>query len=126
MKIIRLILCLLLALFFFAAGITHFTHDDNFAAIVPPLLPFKYLIVWITGVMEIIFAAGLLWPKFRQKTGIWLSLYLLAVLPANIYMALAGISFDGTQLSHTALWIRVAMQFPLIALILWVSRPPKI
>jgi len=116
-KTVKLGLCILLAVFFFAAGVMHFVHDDSFAAIVPPLLPFKYLIVWITGVMELIFAAGLLWPKYRQKTGMWLSLYLLAVLPANIYMAMAGLSFGDIETSRAALWLRVAMQFPLIAFV---------
>ena len=125
MTLIRLIICLLLAVFFFSAGMAHFTHDDSFAAIVPPLLPFKYQIVWVTGVMEIIFAAGLLWPKYRHKTGIWLSLYLLAVLPANIYMAMAEIGFGDVQAGPAALWSRVLLQFPLIALILWASRRAK-
>jgi len=49
-------LCWFFALFFFAAGIMHFVQDDAFAAIVPPLLPFPKLIVWITGVMELILA----------------------------------------------------------------------
>ncbi|MEP1229178.1 MAG: hypothetical protein ABJG88_00735 [Litorimonas sp.] len=125
MTFVRVTFCVLLAVFFFVAGITHFTQDDSFAAIVPPLLPFKYEIVWITGGLELIFALGLLWPKYRQKTGFWLSLYLLAVLPANIYMAMAGIGFGDIEASSAALWLRVAMQFPLIALVLWASRPGK-
>ena len=31
--------------------------------------------VWMTGLMELVFAIGLLWPKYQQKTGLWLSLY---------------------------------------------------
>jgi len=114
-------LCVFLALFFLTAGILHFIHDDKFAAIVPPLLPFKYEIVWLTGVMEFVFAVGLLWPRYRALTGWLLSLYLLAVLPANIYMAMAGIGFGDLVTSRTALWVRVALQFPLILLILWAS-----
>jgi len=125
MQIFKLIICGFLALFFIAAGIMHFVNDDSFAAIVPPILPFKYPIVWATGVMELVFALGLLLPKYRQKTGVWLSVYLLAVLPANIYMAIAGISFGDITSTKPQLWGRVAMQFPLIALILWASRDAK-
>ena len=89
---IKTILCYLLALFFFVAGITHFTQDDAFAAIVPPMLPFPFMIVWITGIMEFIFAAGLVLKKFRKLSGFWLAPYLLAVLPANIYMAMYNLS----------------------------------
>lgn len=114
----KTIICWLLAAFFLLAGITHFTQTDSFAAIVPPALPFKHLIVQITGAMELVFAVGLLMPKWRRITGWALSAFLLAVLPANIYMALAGIPF-GELSSPTALWVRVFLQFPLIALVLW-------
>ncbi len=121
MKFIKLGLCILFALFFFLAGISHFTQLEEFAKIVPPLLPFPKLIVQVTGVMEIVFAAGLLWPKTKYYTGILLALFLLAVLPANIYMALADIPFNGTDLTTFQLWLRVFLQFPLIALILWAT-----
>ena len=116
---------LFFALFFFVAGISHFTADDKFAAIVPPLLPFPYVIVWVTGVMEICFAVMLLCPHFRPRVGVLLGLFLLAVLPANIYMAVAEIPFGETEASPAALWIRVALQFPLIAVIYWCTRAEK-
>lgn len=115
----KTIICWLLALFFLFAGIAHFTETDNFAAIVPPALPFKYLIVQVTGAMELVFVVGLIVRKWRRVTGWALSAYLLAVLPANIYMAIAGIPLGDMASSPAALWFRVFLQFPLIALILW-------
>lgn len=112
------LICWALALFFFAAGIIHFTATEAFAAIVPPPLPLKREIVWLTGAMEIVFAVGLLIPKARPLTGWLLSAFLLAVLPANIYMALANIPMGSLE-GPLALWARVALQFPLIALVLW-------
>jgi len=47
------------------------------------------------------------------------------VLPANIYMALAGIPFGETAASPAMLWGRVALQFPLIAIIFWATRVPR-
>lgn len=114
-------LCWFFAVFFFVAGIMHFVQDDAFTAIVPPMLPFPKLIVWITGVMELILAVGLVLPKYRKASGFWLMPYLLAVLPANIYMAMYNIPLGEATASPTALWGRVALQFPLIALILWAS-----
>jgi uncharacterized membrane protein len=119
-RMFKTILCWLLALFFLFAGISHFTEIDNFAAIVPPALPFKHLIVQVTGLMELTFVVGLIVPKWRRMTGWVLSVYLLAVLPANIYMAIAGIPLGDMAASPAALWFRVFLQFPLIALILWV------
>ncbi len=117
--------CWLIAAFFIFAGIMHFVQDDMFAAIVPPLLPFPKLIVWVTGVMEIILAIMIVIPKYRQRAGTLFAPYLLAVLPANIYMAMAGIPLGETAASPTALWVRVALQFPLIVLIWWASRTPE-
>ena len=118
---IKIGLCWFFALFFFFAGILHFVEVDSFAAIVPPLLPFPKVIVWVTGMMEIGFAVGLLLPKYQKLSGFWLAPFLLAVLPANIYMAMYNIPMGETTASPTVLWVRVALQFPLIVLILWAS-----
>jgi uncharacterized membrane protein len=115
---------ILLAVFFLIAGILHFRLDDAFARIVPPTLPFPVAIVWITGAMELAFAAALIAKWRLPLTGLLLSAYLLAVLPANIYMALAQIPLGDTALSPAALWIRVALQFPLIALVVWCTGAP--
>jgi len=124
-RYIKLGLCLFFALFFVAAGISHFTAVEKFAAIVPPFLPFPKLIVWVTGVMEIGMGVMLLCPHFRARVGVVLGLFLLAVLPANIYMAIAEIPFGDTVAGPAALWTRVALQFPLIAVIYWATRPVK-
>ncbi|WP_416876820.1 hypothetical protein [Litorimonas sp.] len=119
---IKSVFCWVLALFFLAAGILlHFMATDEVAQIVPPFLPFPKLIVIVTGVLEILFAIGLIWPKWRRLTGIVLSVYLLAVLPANIYMALENMPLGERDLTGFQLWFRVALQFPLIALVLWAS-----
>lgn len=113
-----------LGLFFLVAGVLHFLQDDAFAAIVPPALPYPVAIVWLTGAMELGFAAALFWRQWLPVTGLLLGLYLLAVLPANIYMAMAGIPLGETVMSPAALWIRVALQFPLILLVLWCTGAP--
>lgn len=122
---IKLAFVYFFAFFFVAAGILHFVKVDAFAAIVPPLLPFPKLIVWVTGLMEIGMGVMLLCPHFRPRVGVLLGLFLLAVLPANIYMAMAGIPFGDSAASPAALWGRVAFQFPLITVIFWCTRAPK-
>ncbi len=113
-----------LAAFFAAAGVLHFAATAAFARIVPPPLPGE-LLVRLTGVLELLFAAGLLAERTRRATGTLLALYCLAVVPANIYMALEEIPVAGVTLPAWLLWLRVALQLPLIALILWASRPPR-
>ena len=121
MERIKIALCWIFAIFFFAAGILHFVQDDSFAAIVPPLLPFPEIIVWITGGIELVLAVGLTLPRYRKAAGMWLAPYLLAVLPANIYMAMNNMPLGEDLVSPVTLWGRVVLQFPLIALILWAS-----
>ena len=109
------------AIFFFYAGLMHFVQEESFTAIVPPSIPFPKLIVWITGFMELVFAVFLVLPRYRKLAGLLLAPFLLAVLPANIYMAMNNVPFVEMSATPTILWLRVFLQFPLIVAILWVT-----
>lgn len=109
----------MISIMLFVAGCTHFTHDYEFAKITP--LPFALEIVWLTGVMELLFAVFLLIPKYRRTTGILLALFFLAVLPANINMVVNNIPMFGSHADPLFLWFRVFMQFPLIIWVLWAT-----
>jgi uncharacterized membrane protein len=95
----------------------HFTHDVELVRITP--LPYALAVVWMTGIMEFAFALFLLLPKYRRASGILLSVFCLAVLPANINMALNDIPMFGVHVEPLGAWLRVLMQFPLIIWILW-------
>jgi len=99
----------------------HFVQEESFTAIVPPFIPFPKLIVWTTGLMELVFAILLILPRYRKLAGFLLAPFLLAVLPANIHMAMNNIPFGEMSATPTTLWLRVALQFPLILSILWVT-----
>ncbi|MEM8551862.1 MAG: DoxX family membrane protein [Pseudomonadota bacterium] len=109
-----------LALFFALAGVLHFAFTDSFAAIVPPLLPQPEVIVMVTGAVELLLSAALLAGRWLRTVGLLLALYCLAVLPANVMMAIEPDLSAG--LAPAILWLRVALQFPLIALILWATH----
>ena len=120
----RSVTALALAAVFALAGVLHFTATHAFAGIVPPPLPGP-LVVRVTGVMELVLAAGLAVGRTRRLAGLLLALYSVAVLPANIYMAFERIPVAGVVLPDAVLWLRVALQAPLIVLILWATRPPS-
>ena len=84
---LRLILRLLMAAIYLAAGVLHLTASGGFAAIVPPFVPFPRAVVLFTGACELAGAVGLLLPATRRLAGIMLALYALCVWPANIYEA---------------------------------------
>jgi uncharacterized membrane protein len=82
-----------LAAMFVLTGVVHFVFmRAELISMVPPALPNPGLIVTITGLLELAGAAGLL----HQRTAPWatggLTALLLAMFPANVYAALAGIA----------------------------------
>ncbi|MDH6243150.1 DoxX family protein [Mycobacterium sp. OTB74] len=76
-----------MALMFTMTGIAHFTPGmrRDMIAIVPPRLPSPAALVTATGVLELLGAAGLLFPPTRIAAAICLFLLMLAMFPANVY-----------------------------------------
>ncbi|MBM7577510.1 DoxX family protein [Jeotgalibacillus terrae] len=105
----------------FYAGIMHFLKERNFRKIVPPALPFKKAIVYITGVIEIVIGAMLVLDKGAKLAGKLLALFLVAVWPANIYMAKKNVRIAGKKMP-AALWGRVLFQIPLIQWALKIAK----
>jgi uncharacterized membrane protein len=74
---------------FVMTGIAHFVPGmrRDMIAIVPPRLPAPGSLVSITGVLELLGAAGLLYPTTRVAAAACLFLLMLAMFPANVYAA---------------------------------------
>ena len=113
----------LLALFFVFAGVSHFTNPEFFTAIVPPALPAPLALVYVSGAFEILGGLGVLWPATRAAAGIGLVALLLAVYPANVYMAWASERFVAQGTPLWALYARLPFQFLFIAWAWWATRP---
>ena len=80
----------LIAAAFVGAGVMHFVKPKPFVAIVPPFLPNALALVYLSGAAEILGGIGVLVPGLRVWAGWGLIALLVAVFPANIYMALAA------------------------------------
>ena len=76
-----------LAAMFVVTGLAHFVNPlrRDMIAIVPPRLPSPDLLVTVTGVLELVGAAGLLYPPTRVAAAVCLFLLMLAMFPANVY-----------------------------------------
>jgi uncharacterized membrane protein len=92
----------------------HFAFPEIYIGIVPPTLPWPTLIVIISGIAEIAGGAGLLFPATRRAAAWGLTFLLIAVFPANIYMAAAHLPFSGVFGKSWVQWLRLPLQFPLI------------
>ena len=90
--------------------------------IVPPALPWPRALVLISGVFELLGAAGLLWPPTRRLAGWALIALTVAVTPANVYMLMQHEAF---QVPLWLLVLRLPFQLVLLWLIWWSTRPAK-
>ena len=103
-------------------GIKHFTGPQYFLEIVPPKLPFKLFLVYLTGLIEVVGGAAILVPKTR-KAGAYLLIFLLvSVFPANIYLYVSETPQSLLGISEADALIRMPFQIPLILLAYWHSK----
>lgn len=120
--IAKLILIIISSIFYTIVGIKHFINPEFFLAIVPPYLPYHIELVYISGFFEILFGIMILFPRYRFYGSIGLILLLLAVFPANIYLAQskeAQVAIGASQ--QIATW-RLPIQGLLIFVAYWIRK----
>lgn len=112
---------LLLALLFVLSGFNHFFSAQFYLHIMPSYLPWHLLLVYLSGVCEIVLGVLLLMPKLTRLAAWGLIALLLAVFPANIHMVMNHALYP--EYSLLALWARLPLQFVLIAWAYWYAAP---
>ena len=119
-KNIKLFSIIIMSIFYVSVGVNHFTTPEWFLQIVPPYLPYKLELVYISGFLEILLGVMLLIPATRFYAAWGLILLLIAVYPANIYLA----QTNGAAMNTTPLvaWGRLPFQFVFIALAYWHTK----
>jgi uncharacterized membrane protein len=103
-------------LWFFIGGIAHFAATQTEMRIVPPYIPWPRATVLISGVFELLGAAGVVLPRLRAASGAGLLLLTLAVTPANVYMLQR---WDLFAVPYWALVVRLPLQLLLLWIIAW-------
>jgi uncharacterized membrane protein len=98
-------------------GVTHFTHTDWMAGMMPEFMPAKRELVYFTGVCELLAVVGLVWDRFSRLTSIMLIIFFVAILPANIAERIQAVNADGLEFGLWYLLFRVPLQ---IFFIWWV------
>lgn len=121
MRKLKLILKYLLAIFFVVAGFNHFINPNFYLKIMPPYLPWHLLLVYLSGVFEIVLGVLLLLPKFTHFAAWGLIALLLAVFPANIHMAINHELFP--EYGAVSLWLRLPLQVVMMAWAYWYTLP---
>lgn len=101
---------MLAAALFVGAGVNHFIHPEFYEQIVPSGFPSPAALVAVSGACEIAGGVGLLIRRLRRPAGWGLIALLLAVFPANVYMAIFPERFSAPA---WALWVRLPLQIVL-------------
>ena len=109
-----------LAVMFTVTAAAHFGRmRQDLIRMVPPQLPNPGGLVTLTGAAELLGAVGLLVPVTARPAAAGLAMLLVALFPANVYAARAGVMLGGRP--ATPLRWRLPLQLLWIALLLWVA-----
>ena len=107
----------LLGAVFLLAGTLHFIRPRIYEAIMPDWLPAHAELVYASGVAEIAGGTAVLVDRMARPGGWWLVATLVAIFPANVYMAMNPERYP--DIPEVLLWIRLPLQGLLIA---WIHR----
>jgi uncharacterized membrane protein len=110
------VLLWMLSAFYVAAGIAHFVMPAFYLALMPPQLPYPEVLVVVSGVIEIALGIAVLAPDLRKWAAWGLVALLIAVFPANVYAAVAGVEGGGG-------YFRLPFQALFIAWAWWFTKP---
>ncbi|KAB1188275.1 MULTISPECIES: hypothetical protein [Haloferax] len=121
-------LCYVMGALYIVAGVMHFVVPDAYVQIVPPAFPRALELVYLSGVAEVALGIGVLLPQTRRIAAWGLVALLIAIFPANVYMATSGVVLTGVpefvqNPSATARWARLPLQVVLILWAWWYTRP---
>ncbi len=102
----------IMGVMYVAAGTLHFVATRSYERIMPAYLPAPHALVLMSGAFEVLGGLGLLIPGRRRAAAWGMVCLLVAVFPANLWMAQHPQLFPGVP--QWALWLRLPLQLPLI------------
>jgi uncharacterized membrane protein len=110
------------------AGVLHFLVPETYAGVIPPAFPEPIALAYLSGLAEIALGLGVLVPRTRRLSAWGLVALLLAIFPANVYMATSDIvvgQVTGSTrvLARLAVWARLPLQAVLVLWAWWYTRP---
>ena len=112
----------LLSSILFLAGVLHIINPGSFLRAMPDYIPFHIEVIYFTGILEIVFAIGLLFRRVRSTFSVFIALYFIAILPAHFHVSINQIEMFGIQ-SPILLWGRTIFQ---VVFIYWAYSCGKV
>jgi uncharacterized membrane protein len=114
----------LLSAFFVFAGFNHLMNPEFYVAIMPPNLPAPQWLHLVAGIAELVLGVYLLEPRTRVLAAWGMIALLVAIFPANLYVARENVGAGGPGTGVGALnYVRLPFQALFIAWAWWYTRP---
>jgi uncharacterized membrane protein len=111
-----------MAIAFVFAGASHFLTPTPFVQHLPTWVPERHAVIYLTGLVEVALGVALLRAtRWRAEVAALIALYLLAVFPANVYVAVRDVAVDG-QPGGWYPWARLPFQALFIWWVLWSAE----
>ena len=108
-----------LTFLFIFTGLGHFLETGPMSQMLPPWVPARVPLIYLTGVLEFAIAFGFLFAKFRYFTGWAAIVVLILFFPGNIYAAINHIPMGGHAWGPVYLLIRAPLQAIIILWVYW-------
>jgi uncharacterized membrane protein len=112
-------------LFLFTAS-GHFVQTGPMVQMLPPWVPAREMLVYATGVLEIVIALGFFSSRWRRASGWAAMAVLVGFFPANIHAAFEHVPMGGHAWGPAYLLIRAPLQLAILGWIWFlVLRPAR-
>ena len=110
---------------FVVASIPHFTSPERYLPMMPPFVPSPLAMIYVSGVAELAGGIGLLIRRTARVASWGLALLLVAIFPANIWVAVNGANAAGLPSSPWYTWSRLPFQLVFIWWVLDAGRADR-
>ena len=112
----------LMSISYVGVGVTHFTNSEFFLNIMPDYLSWHLELVYLSGAFEILLGLLIVFKNTRKLAGWGLIALLIAVFPANIYLAQSDEAQQALEISKEMAIARLPFQLLFIAIAFWFTR----
>lgn len=119
---VKAALKIVLGVFFVVGGINHFRDPGFYLQMMPDYLPAHGLLVQLSGVTEMLSGVMLLVPRASHWGARFVVAHLVVFLLVHVWMVKHPERFVAIPVA--ALWLRIVVQFVLIAWAAWFARAP--
>lgn len=120
------ILLWVMAAFYVFGGFNHLMNPEFYVAIMPPGLPNPEWLNVLAGLAEIVLGVYLLEPRARVLAAWGIIALLVAVFPANVYVAVENLGTGGPGTGNAVLnYVRLPFQALFAVWAWWYTRPDQ-